>query len=151
MVLDSRILLGSRPPNVMGAPEMLDFQNMMRRSQLSELELQQARQQAQGRNMFSKLAQDPASFDPTGNLTHEAFRQFAGVDPASAIELRNRMLQEQQTRSAIERNVSQARAADALAAKREQERRVGVISPVMRSTLLKYDEAMQRTGDIAAA
>lgn len=143
MPIDPNIALRVQRPNIVGPVEMAQFQDMLNRNKLSQLEMQEVEGRIKGKNALTSLYANPQNFDPSGAPTEGALRTF-GASGGDAMTLRNQLIQRQQTQSAIERNVATTRREQEVAAREESENFARSILPVGRATLAKYNDALKR-------
>ncbi len=153
--MDPSIALRVQPPQPVNTLGMLReaqaLQDMQRRSQLTELELEQAQQGSAAKNAFAKLVTDPNNTDQRGMLRPEVMNTFVGQHPQAGLEIRNKMLEEARARQQME--TSAAQEADALSRARERQREhlVKTVAPRMASALGVYGEKLNSDVPLADA
>lgn len=97
MALDPSIILNANP-NATAGP---DPEKMLTLRMLGQ-KLQMQNQAMQGQNALRQVLSSPQAYDPAGNLTPQALQSVTAADPATGLQLRQTMLEDQVKKAQIE-------------------------------------------------
>lgn len=111
MPIDPSIPLQVQSPKIMGPGDMLSLQNVSRQGQMQQVQLQEAQQGQEKKNMLRQVMQ--GATDPsTGRLTPQGLAQITQIDPSMGLQLGHQQeqlrlqdLQVNQKKDELKRNI----------------------------------------------
>ncbi|MDE2022460.1 MAG: hypothetical protein KGI71_06130 [Patescibacteria group bacterium] len=118
------------------APKFLtpyDLQQMQYKSQLEQMNIQEAQRKVDAQNAMRGAFSQPGAFGPGGQISPEALQRIGQVDPMTAIDVSNKMLDRQRTEQQIKLDEQKAVA-------EEQKARLQRLMPLAQDTMGKWDE-----------